>query len=122
MYKNATKCNETVGKWCKNKHGASKIIDTFETYQTPSGRCDEHSSKFFPQLETKVYQSGEEKANTTKGDACKLRDSSGQFIWCLIQALPCEQQCGTYTQPNRVLCSQLTMRLSISPVCLKQRV
>jgi hypothetical protein len=33
MHKNATKCNETKGKWCKNKHGASKIIDTFETYQ-----------------------------------------------------------------------------------------
>jgi hypothetical protein len=33
MYKNATKCNETLGKWCKTKHGASKIIDTFETYQ-----------------------------------------------------------------------------------------
>jgi hypothetical protein len=33
MYKNATKCNETLSKWCKNKHGASKIIDTFETYQ-----------------------------------------------------------------------------------------
>jgi hypothetical protein len=33
MHKNATKCNETIGKWCKNKHGASKIIDTFETYQ-----------------------------------------------------------------------------------------
>jgi hypothetical protein len=32
MYKSATKCNETIGKWCKNKHGASKIIDTFETY------------------------------------------------------------------------------------------
>jgi hypothetical protein len=29
------KCNETQGKWCKNKHGASKIIDTFETYQSP---------------------------------------------------------------------------------------
>jgi hypothetical protein len=29
------KCNETQGKWCKNKHGASKIIDTFETYQYP---------------------------------------------------------------------------------------
>jgi hypothetical protein len=27
------KCNETQGKWCKNKHGASKIIDTLETYQ-----------------------------------------------------------------------------------------
>jgi hypothetical protein len=34
MHKSATKCNETIDKWCKNKHGASKIIDTFETYQT----------------------------------------------------------------------------------------
>jgi hypothetical protein len=33
MHKSATKCNETLSKWCKNKHGASKIIDTFETYQ-----------------------------------------------------------------------------------------
>jgi hypothetical protein len=31
MHKNAKKCNETLNKWCKNKHGASKIIDTFET-------------------------------------------------------------------------------------------
>jgi hypothetical protein len=35
MHKNATKYNETLSKWCKNKHGASKIIDTFETYQPP---------------------------------------------------------------------------------------
>jgi hypothetical protein len=33
MHKSAMKCNKTLGKWCKNKHGASKIIDTFETYQ-----------------------------------------------------------------------------------------
>jgi hypothetical protein len=33
MHKSATKCNKTLGKWCKNKHGPSKIIDTFETYQ-----------------------------------------------------------------------------------------
>jgi hypothetical protein len=33
MHKSATKCNETLDKWCKNKHGASKIIDTLETYQ-----------------------------------------------------------------------------------------
>jgi hypothetical protein len=33
MHKSATKCNETLGKWCKNKHGTSKIIDTLETYQ-----------------------------------------------------------------------------------------
>jgi hypothetical protein len=36
MHKSATKCNETIGKWCKNKHGASKIIDTFETYHFTS--------------------------------------------------------------------------------------
>jgi hypothetical protein len=36
MHKSATKCNETIGKWCKNKHGASKIIDTLETYQVTS--------------------------------------------------------------------------------------
>jgi hypothetical protein len=32
MHKNATKCNETLNKWCKNKHGASKIMDTLKTY------------------------------------------------------------------------------------------
>jgi hypothetical protein len=64
----------------------------------------------------------EEKANMIEGDACKLRDSSGQFIGRLVQALLCDQQRGTCTQHNQVLCSQLAMRLSISPVCLKQRV
>jgi hypothetical protein len=33
MHKNAMKCNETLSKWCKNKHGSSKIMDTLETYQ-----------------------------------------------------------------------------------------
>jgi hypothetical protein len=33
MHKNTMKCNETLSKWCKNKHRVSKIIDTFETYQ-----------------------------------------------------------------------------------------
>jgi hypothetical protein len=33
MHKNATKCNKTQSEWCINKHGASKIIDIFETYQ-----------------------------------------------------------------------------------------
>jgi hypothetical protein len=32
MHKSVTKCNETLSKWCKNKHGASKIMDMFETY------------------------------------------------------------------------------------------
>jgi hypothetical protein len=33
MHKNATKCKKTQSKWCINKHGASKLIDTFEMYQ-----------------------------------------------------------------------------------------
>jgi hypothetical protein len=33
MHKNATKCNETLSKWCKKKHGASKIMDSLVTYQ-----------------------------------------------------------------------------------------
>jgi hypothetical protein len=35
MHKNTMKCNKTQSKWCINKHGASKIIDTFETYHPP---------------------------------------------------------------------------------------
>jgi hypothetical protein len=35
MHKNATMCNKTLSKWCKNRHGASKTIDTFETYHLP---------------------------------------------------------------------------------------
>jgi hypothetical protein len=34
MHKNAMKCNKTLSKWYKNKHEASKIIDTFETYHS----------------------------------------------------------------------------------------
>jgi hypothetical protein len=41
MHKNATKCNETLRKWCKNKHGASKIMDTLETYQGDQAMRDQ---------------------------------------------------------------------------------
>jgi hypothetical protein len=37
MHKNAMKCNKTQSKWCKNKHGTSKIIDMFETYHWAFG-------------------------------------------------------------------------------------
>jgi hypothetical protein len=40
MHKSATKCNETIGKRCKNKHGASKIIDTLETYHPSHSSLD----------------------------------------------------------------------------------
>jgi hypothetical protein len=47
MHKNATKCNETLSKWCKNKHRASKIIDTFETYQGQKFLALQNSAKSF---------------------------------------------------------------------------
>jgi hypothetical protein len=44
MHKNATKCNETLSKWCKNKHGASKIIDILETYH-PTIYCSKQNKR-----------------------------------------------------------------------------
>jgi hypothetical protein len=48
MHKNATKCNKTQSKWCINKHGASKIIDTLETYHGTivSVRSESHYLEF----------------------------------------------------------------------------
>jgi hypothetical protein len=48
MHKNATKCKETLSKWCKNKHGASKIIDTFETYHS-------HPNMLFKPIINAIY-------------------------------------------------------------------
>jgi hypothetical protein len=66
MHKSATKCNETIGKWCKNKHGASKIIDTLETYQ-----CLASLSRFISRLGEKalpLYQ---------------LMKKSDTFVWTM---------------------------------------
>jgi hypothetical protein len=51
MHKNATKCNETLSKWCKNKHGASKIIDMFETYH-----ASVVSSLLWKQKELQIFE------------------------------------------------------------------
>jgi hypothetical protein len=45
MHKNAMKCNKTQSKWCINKHGASKIIDTFEKYHVRSAIDMMHMTK-----------------------------------------------------------------------------
>jgi hypothetical protein len=45
MHKSATKCNETLSKWCKNKHGASKIMDTLETYQPAKAKKENRFSQ-----------------------------------------------------------------------------
>jgi hypothetical protein len=45
MHKNTTKYNKTQSKWGINKHGASKIIDTFEMYQPPPHHFEEDIEK-----------------------------------------------------------------------------
>jgi hypothetical protein len=40
-----------------------RVVDDDDNNQLVSGRYDEHSSKLFPQLETKVCRSGEEQTN-----------------------------------------------------------
>jgi hypothetical protein len=52
MHKSATNCNETICKWCKNKHGASKIIDTFETYQTTAAPAKTGTFKMMQIIKT----------------------------------------------------------------------
>jgi hypothetical protein len=54
MHKSATKCNETIGKWCKNKHGASKIIDTLETYQSTASKIAKLSFSYMGKPHSRV--------------------------------------------------------------------
>jgi hypothetical protein len=54
MHKSATKCNETLGKWCKNKHGASKIMDTLEMYHRRGRPGAAHSFVLYTDVEILV--------------------------------------------------------------------
>jgi hypothetical protein len=83
MYKSTTKCNETIGKWCKNKHGASKIIDTFETYHYPPAKIIALRSdimKFRPFDNEHVAQSWERMKSIIKN--CPTH---GLTTWMIIQ-------------------------------------
>jgi hypothetical protein len=79
MHKNATKCNETLSKWCENKHGALKIIDTFETY---------HAAKTAAEKSTKSAVAKAKKAEKALADADRDRVQREQDITkCLNQIL-----------------------------------
>jgi hypothetical protein len=71
MHKSATKCNETLSKWCKNKHGASKIMDTLETYHKSAAIGKPAPGKHHPAVEPpagveKPAAAGAEKPATTE--------------------------------------------------------
>jgi hypothetical protein len=74
MHKSATKCNKTLGKWCKNKHGASKIIDTLETYQPTLMDKIREAQKLDKEIE-------EIKSNMSKGKAKGFCEDEQGTVW-----------------------------------------
>jgi hypothetical protein len=72
MHKNAMKYNKTLNKWFKNKHGASKIIDTFETYQARANwlKHGDRNTNFFH-----IFASKRKKQNTIK---CLVDDNGNR--------------------------------------------
>jgi hypothetical protein len=100
MHKSATKCNKILGKWCKNKHGASKIIDTLETYHT-SGYLDNlyivlnilqyHMGYQYEGLEFEVYQEGVARLWSKfriEGKSWKVFDHFRWWVWWKQEEAP----------------------------------
>jgi hypothetical protein len=79
MHKNATNCNETLSKWCKNKHGASKIIDTFETYHTPA--ASRSAGRQIPTLPSLAIMAGQRKQKGKRLRGDKEAANGDDFIW-----------------------------------------
>jgi hypothetical protein len=89
---------------------------------TPRGRYDEHSSKSSLSCETKVYRTSRRKPNFRRW--CQLASRQLQTIYKAPRPGLCFAPAATWnlhtTQPRTL--PQLTMRLSISPICCKQRI
>jgi hypothetical protein len=101
MHKSATKCNETICKWCKNKHGASKIIDTFETYQALA--CAEA-----------LYASAEWGMGTIH------LETDSAFLVHFVRSLSVSLLFFTLEPLNKTGCvHQLMQRLGLSPISRK---
>jgi hypothetical protein len=89
---------------------------------TPRGRYDEHSSKSSHSCETKVYRTSRRKPNFRRW--CLLASWQLRTIYKAPRPGLCFAPVATWnlhtTQPRTL--SQLTMRLSISLVCCKQKI
>jgi hypothetical protein len=91
MHIKSTMCNKTLSKWCKNKHGASKIIDTFETYQCPK-------AGIFPQRGTFTIQA----ALPALSEACIQHvHDSGKIMTLLFDSSDCSSQQGTFVKYSK---------------------
>jgi hypothetical protein len=106
MHKSATKCNETIGKWCKNKHGVSKIIDTLEMYQRPPAMRGPHLASHLS-LPPQLFLSP--KNNDTPSSNSSSYCSSPRFFDLLAQPIisaeiwsNCSLVCDSSACPSRI--------------------
>ena len=81
-------------------------------WETPRGRCDEHSSKFSLSTKPRFNRPVGERRDFWR--CCWLTSGRAHYRR--------QQQRGTYTQHNQSTLLQLIVRLSISPVCWTQRI
>jgi hypothetical protein len=95
MHKNAMKCNKTLSKWCKNKHGASKIIDMFETYQAPilpaGADEDEDRGRYYHWAQRYYRPPGFPATQGLEDGGRYYRPQAGSTAWGIVTAIiaPC---------------------------------
>jgi hypothetical protein len=104
MHKSATKCNETIYKWCKNKHGASKIIDTFETYHVTTPLQRRRTSLKRKELREYILVSLVSTLRLVLSLTCIL------LVTCLFSCLPLIGNSPSCTSSEFTLCQALKFK------------
>jgi hypothetical protein len=107
-------CHTLLGCWLHRNAWsltiamATKLMSHRTSWETPRGRYDEHSGKFFLSMKPRFNRTSRRKKSLPKVAAS----------WLLVgRTTGVSQQRGTCTQHNQNTLPQLTVRLSISPVC-----
>jgi hypothetical protein len=94
---------------------ASILMSHRTHWETQRGRYEEHSSKFSLSMKPKFNRSVRERNHFWRLFLASARRQLMARCWR-------QQQRGTCTQHNQTALPQLTVRLSISLVCWKQRI
>jgi hypothetical protein len=89
------------------------------SWETPRGRYDENIRKFSLSMKPKFNRPVGERNHFWR---LLLADFGKALENSLVRGWRRQQQRGTRTQYNQTTLPQLTVRLSISPVCWKQRI
>jgi hypothetical protein len=95
------------------------VMSDRTNWETPRWKYDEYSCKFSLSMKPKFNRLAGERNHFWRlllADFGKAPENN------LVCGWRCQQQRGTCTQHNQATLPQLTVRLSISPVCWKQRI